>query len=1035
MLIRMYKNKFKNWRLLMFIASIVISFFVQAQAQTVKITGTVSDDKDVIIGAAVRVKGFANVGTTTNMNGVFTLQVPVGAKNLEISYIGYDKQTVAIDKQTTFKIVLASNLQLLDEVVVVGYGTMKKRDVTGAITSISSDEINSSKTSTVLEAMQGKVAGMVIQGSSEPGAGSSVMIRGASSLSTEDGANSPLYIVDGMEVSSIDNINPNDIASIEVLKDAASASIYGSKSANGVLLITTVQGKEGAPKISLNYSYRNSNIGHKIPAMNRQQGIDYVNMRNYATGALPSTAVENVDTYNPIFMQDNYIQDLIFRDAPTQKIDFSIAGASKTLKYYVGAGYMDDQGIQINTYNKQLTARSNVDYNVSKFLTIGSRISLAKTDRRTSSGNSRGQMLSRPANYPIYELDGTFSPVINGRSNPMAETMLGAADTDIYDVNMNQFLEFNFLKDFKFKPSISVNLSNSLYSDFNPAILDASFLRNSTNQTTTNLSWTNDNVLSYNKTLGKHTFSAMAGLSYQKSNNKSTTLNVTGNVSDNLPISYSYYQAKSSTRSLETGSALASVFGRVSYSYMGRYLFNANVRRDGSSRFGLNNRYGTFPSASVGWRFSDEKFMKFAKTFVDDAKIRVSYGKTGNQGASNFPWQGLYGLNVYALNPGFYPSQLENKDLSWETTQQLNYGLDLNLFNSRLNIVVDYYKKQTSDVLFRINIPETSGFNSVFRNIGNVDNEGYEIAFNTVNVKTKRFQWKTGLTLSFNENLISSVPPGGRLYSNDMYVIDKGFALGTMFGYKALNIFSYSESNNYDMNWNQLTPIFSESGVFQEYQLNGETYTGQRQQKLYGSATGKAFAGGDVNWEDVNKDGVIDDNDRQIIGNGAPIVTGGFSNSITYKGFSLSAFFSFSFGNDIYKRSVASNNAWVLSSITRGDPRIVAQSWVAPGDDAKYPILYDSKVENTRQTSSLWIEDGSYIRLKNLKIGYDLPQGWLKHLHVKSLNVYCMLQDYFTWTKYSMFDPEMAASGYNYGMDVNVYPRSKSMLFGLNLNF
>ena len=349
--------------------------------------------------------------------------------------------------------------------------------------------------------------------------------------------------------------------------------------------------------------------------------------------------------------------------------------------------------------------------------------------------------------------------------------------------------------------------------------------------------------------------------------------------------------------------------------------------------------------------------------------------------------------------------------------------------------MADYYRKQTSDVLFRVNIPETSGFSSVYRNIGSVDNNGYELAVNTVNIKTKNLVWKTGLTLTFNNNMISSVPPGGRLYSNDMYVIDKGFALGTMYGYKALNIFAYNESNNYDMNWNQLTPVFNENGVFKEYQLNGVTYTGARQQKRYATSTGKILGGGDVNWEDVNHDGVIDDNDRQIVGHGAPIVVGGFSNSISYKGFTLSAFFNFSFGGDIYKRFAINNNNWVLSSITRGDPRIVAQSWIAPGDNATYPMLYDDKVENTRPTSSLWVEDGSYIRLKNLKLSYDFPQKWLKHVFVKELNVYCMLQDYFTWTKYSSFDPEMAASGYNYGMDNNNYPRSKSMLVGLNLNF
>jgi len=1031
----MLKNRMKLRNIIPLLIASFLLLSWQVEAQTVKITGTVTDGSEAIIGATVTVKEVKNLGTVTNIDGQFTLQLPAEAKTLEISYIGYDKKSVSIQKNTNYKIVLQSSNQNLEELVVIGYGTMKKRDLTGAITSISSEDINGSKTSTVLEAMQGKVAGLVIQGSSEPGAGSSVTIRGASSLSTEDGANNPLFIVDGMEVTSIDNINPNDIASVEVLKDAASASIYGSKSANGVMIITTVQGKVGTPKIAVNYSFRNSSIAHKIPAMNRQQGIDYVNMRNYATGAMPSTAIENVDTYNPVFMQDNYLQDLLFRNAPTHKVDLSVAGATNTLKYYVGAGYLNDQGIQINTYNKQMTVRSNVDYTPSKFLTIGSRISLARTDRRTASSRSRIELLTRPANYPIYELDGSFSPVIWGRANPMAEAMLGAADTDIYDLNMNQFVVFSFWKNFTFKPSISANLSNSLYNDFNPAILDLSFLRNSMNITTTNFTWTNENVLTYSQTIGKHSFSAMAGLSYQKYNSKITTLDVTGNVSDNLPISYSYLKAKSSTNSRETGNATASVFGRVSYSYLGKYLFNANIRRDGSSRFGLNKRYGVFPSASVGWRLSDEQFMQFAKPVLEDAKFRLSYGKTGNQSASNFPWQGMYTLNVYASEPGFYPSQLENKNLSWETTEQVNFGADIRLFKSRVEIIADYYKKQTADVLFRITIPETSGFNTVFRNIGSVDNEGYELAINTVNIQTKKLQWKTGIALTFNKNKISSVPPGGRLYSNDMYVIDKGFALGTMYGYKALNIFPYSESNNYDMNWNQLTPIFNEAGVFVEYQLNGQTYTGERQQKKYASSTGKVFAGGDVNWDDVNKDGVIDENDRQVIGDGAPVVTGGFSNSITYKGFSLSAFFSFSFGNDIYKRSVASNNSWVLSSITRGDPRIVAQSWVAPGDNAKYPILYDSKVENTRQTSSLWIEDGSYIRLKNIKFGYDLPQKMLKSVGVKSLNVYCMLQDFFTWTNYSMFDPEMAASGYNYGMDVNMYPRSKSILFGLNLNF
>jgi hypothetical protein len=385
---------------------------------------------------------------------------------------------------------------------------------------------------------------------------------------------------------------------------------------------------------------------------------------------------------------------------------------------------------------------------------------------------------------------------------------------------------------------------------------------------------------------------------------------------------------------------------------------------------------------------------------------------------------------------GLSPSQLSNPDLGWEQTNQFNAGLDLSFFENRLNVVIDYYSKQTSDVLYMVKIPQTNGFKLSYKNIGSVDNNGLEFTINSTNVRTKDFEWNASLNLSFNKNIITSVPEGGQQIINDVYLLGEGYAVGTMYGYKRNAIFSYDQSNAFDPNWNQLTPIFDKKDRFTGYQLDGQTYTGEVKQLRNSSSSGAIYKGGDVMWDDVNKDGVIDANDRQVLGCGQPDVIGGFNTEFKYKNFSLSAFFSFALGGDIYSRYEEQRSNYKLSAAVKADPVNLANSWMAPGDVALFPKPDGTGVlDNTRAASNLWISDGSYIRLKNLRVGYDIPKKIIKTLKINSMSVFALIQNFFTWTNYKGFDPEIPSNGYVIGYDSNSYPKKKDILFGINLNF
>ena len=1000
-------------------------------AQKSPVKGVVSDSNGPLIGVTVIEKG-TNTGTLTDSKGSFSINSSTNG-TLVISYLGYETKTVAIEGRSKIDIVLKEKSQNLEEVVVVGYGTMKKRDVTGSISSLSAKDIEQNQPINIASALQGKVSGLEIMSSSEPGTSSTFKIRGTSTLS--EGGSEPLFIVDGMETTSIDNINPRDIASVEILKDAASTAIYGSKSANGVIIITTKEGNSLKPKVSISYSNKQSQIAHTLAQMNRLEGVRYETLRKYLTG---DYSIQNRDSLNPAFIADNFYQELLFRKAYSQQVDASISGAEKKLKYYISAGLLDEQGIQINTYNKRITSRINVDYLATPKLTIGNRASVTLTNTRTANLATRVQLLSRPANYSVYEPDGSFSPVISGRPNPMAANLLGPTDTKNYNFNINEYLEYKIIPELRFKATLSASFNQSNMNSFSPSILSAALRAFSTNSNSSQLNWTHDDVLTYSKKFNKvHDVQLLGGFSLQGSATDMTKLSVTDNILDDITISNNYGGVDViNTRSTWTGNSMASFFGRASYNYKSRYLLNSNIRYDGSSRFGPNHRWGLFPSVSVGWRLSDESFLKWAQPALKDAKLRLSYGVTGNQNTGDFASMDKYGTSAYATYIGMSPTQLSNPDLGWEQTEQINAGLDLNFLEGRVNLTLDYYQKQTKDVLYLVKLPQTNFPSTLYQNVGNVDNKGFEMSINTTNIRTKDFEWSTSLNLSFNKNIISSIPDGGRKYINNVYIVDKGYALSTIYGWKRQAVFPYDQSNAFTPEWKQLTPIFDAKDRFTGYQLNGAAYAGEIKQLRYSSTGGAIFKGGDVMWDDLNKDGVINEDDRQVLGCGQPDFIGGFNTDFRYKKFTFSAFFSFVVGGDVFNKTEETRSNYKLSALNRVNPITLANSWMAPGDIAFYPSPANAAtLDNTREASNLWIADGSYIRLKNIKLNYLLSKKIGKSLGVESVNIYAMMQNFFTWTNYKGFDPEIPNGGFSVGYDNIAYPKSKDILVGLNLNF
>ncbi|HBL75768.1 MAG TPA: TonB-dependent receptor [Prolixibacteraceae bacterium] len=1000
--------------------------------QKKSVSGKVTDTMGLPIpGVSIQLKGTVT-GTVTNADGKFSFSSIPADGVLVFSFVGMKAQEISVLGKEEISVAMSEETFGLDEVVTIGYGVQKKRDITGSIASINGESIENSSAKDLVSALRGRASGVqVVANSGAPGDGITVTVRGQSSLNS---GNAPLYIIDGVpvETSSLSllngseshglnplaDINPGDIESIEVLKDGASTSIYGSRAANGVIIITTKRGKEGRANIKVNVYTGISKITRKLGVLNasqwRQIIIDsYKNLDAYNNATTPTephwTAI---DSLNPMNSGDVDWQDVMYRTAQQKQVDFSVAGGTNGVKYAFSTSVLDQDGILLASNYKRITSRLNADFTVTKNLKIGYSFSFARSlnNRINAAGTGNislvQSILVRPPIYSLTYPDGSPIYYFNGKRNPVG---LAEACTHLNTTNRvigNQYLEYDLLKGLKFRTNISLDFISMKEDEFYPTTVDYRIGYNTgAVRATSNLTWANENYLTYDKVFNKvHNFSALAGFSQQEWKLETTGLDGMYFASDNIRTLNGAGTISNQAVNTTVEHGLASFYGRLSYDYKGTYLLQANLRADGSSRFGDDRRFGYFPSASVAWRFSDEKFLDKPE-FLNDGKIRFSVGQTGNEAIGNYTSQGEFALGTnYLTNSGAAPTVMPNAGLSWETTTQYDLGLDLTLLKSRISFTADAYLKKTTDLLFAVPIPETTGFGYITQNIGDIENKGLEFSLVTHNL-TGKLGWTSSFNIGLNRNKIISLPEevltNGYIQNGTYHILKEGESIGTFYGWKFLGVYSRDEDN-----------------------IN---------QVKNGSSNGKLFRGGDPIWDDLNGDHIIDANDKQIIGNAQPDFTGGFNNDISYKNFTLNVFFQFSYGNDIYGNINMMRN-WVFAYNNVSTDAL--NRWRKQGDVTNYPrpIRNDPLGNEYNRVSDRWIEDGSYLRLKNVSLSYNVPTGIVRKLNLRGIKAYITAENLVTWTHYTAYDPEVSSySGLQLGVDDGSYPQSRTFIFGLNV--
>ena len=1021
----------------------------QQQANTVK--GTVVDESgEPLMSVTVKVKG-TGTGTITDINGNFTLSCSKGA-TLQFTYMGYKTQEVKVTG-ATLSVTMKEDQASLDEVVVVGYGVQKKRDITGSITSVGEKSIEAKQPTDIFQALLGEAAGLQMNNTSgAPGAVGTILIRGASTMGS---GVTPLYIVDGMTVEDISNINPSDVQSMEVLKDAASAAIYGSRSAAGVIIITTKKGQEGAPpRINVKYNHSFKVLNHKLDQANAFDRYIFERKSNAATSLWKTSN----DSLSFTFAADNDYQDLITRTANSDQIDVNISGSKNKMNYYTSLGFLNDQGIVINSFFKRLTARTNVDFQATDHLKLMTKFNISYTHKNNiNEGHVLQQAMKRPPQMTLYFPDGSYLYNNGGQFNPIADAMLRTNETTIYGAQVYQGVEWNFLKDFIWNANVQANYSVRRTDALQPGKLVSSGLSQGNNEAFLSRKLAAETYLSWAHEYNQHSLSAMAGFSIEDWRTEDFNLEGSNYVSESI-ITSNAQQVKDLTETVTEYSdhSMAAAFGRFSYSYAGRYLFNTNLRYDGSSRF-IDKRWGLFPSASAGWRFSDEPFLKWTKPFLTDGKFRISWGKTGNERVGNYDALNRYLIGAYYNGVlGVYQnSRLANIGLGWESTEQSNIGLDLTFLDGRISFVAEYYVKNTNDLLSVENMPSELGVKDMRINFGKIQNKGIELTLSAYPVKTKDFEWQTTVNYTYNKNKVAKLYDGAAYVEDGKYWIEEGSPLGQWYGWKHLGIYQYDESNAYVVNSDgsfgeRLIPVFeTDPNNFGNiiYGSNGkptfshyETADGQTYNGTVGKMTtyGSVLKGGDEIWEDLDKDGVIGDADRQILGNGIPNWYIGWTNYLTYKNVSLSFSFYGSFGNKIYNKqrrelmTYSSSNATPYSSD-------IYKVWKYQGQIS--PSYSGAKattgVQNARELSSYFLEDGDYIKLTNIRLTYNFDRKLLQKIHLKKLQAYVYGNNLLTWTNYTGYDPSSISNNnvLRPGQDNGRYPTAKEIGLGLNLNF
>lgn len=980
--------------------------FVNAVAfgQNRVITGTVISGEDnlPIPGASVLVKG-TTVGVATDLDGKFSINVPSDRNILIVSFVGLETQELNIGNQSIMSITLRQDMKSLQEVIVVGYGEMTKREVTGAISSVSSEDIKNLPVAGIDQAIQGRAAGVLVSSASGTlGGAISINVRGTASISA---SNEPLYVVDGMPVYSgntssigrggqttnvLSQINPNDIESIEILKDAASAAIYGSRGANGVVLITTKRGKAGKAQVDLSV-YR----GVQQPT-NRVENVTGSQWRQLMNESRLNDGGSAIFTDSQVAEAPNSDwNSLIFQEGSIEDYNVSIRGGSENTQFFVSGGMFKNEGfIKSFDFTRYSTSLS-VDHKFSQKVDLKSNLRIVNT-RQNLNGNDNNifgvfsaASLARPDFEPFLE-DGSYNHAFSTLiAHPLALVQEIKNELNEFRLQPNISVGYKIIPGLRFETSFRADVIYGRQDTYNPNTVRSGFATNGRGVQANNLftTYLNENILSYSKTFGDdHYFDALLGQSYQRY--ISETGSVTGINFPGPDFKYITSAAEvNSGSSFRTEYALLSYFGRANYRWKDKLLVSASLRADGSSRFGEENRYGVFPAGSVGYILSEESFLKNSSV-ISLLKGRVSYGVTGNQdGIGNFQALNLYAAGAnYLASPGFAPSQLPNGRLSWEESSTLNFGLDMGFLNDRFQVSAEYFIQNTTNLLLNKPIPNTSGFGSITENIGSMRNNGIELSVSGNILKRGGFNWDSQFNISFIKNEVTAIVDE----NTPINALQSRAAVG-----QPLGAFFMIKSNGVDP----------------------ET--------------------GDLMFVDLNEDGAITPDDRQYVGKPNPDFFGGLNNTFTYKGFDLNVFFQFTYGFDVINRTAQFNqhlgrSAWGMSELA-------LQRWQQPGDITNIPRATGSDPNrNTRADSDRWLEDASFLRLKNLSLGYTLPGNVLQKIGVRQFRIYAMAQNLITWTNYTGWDPELnsqpsANIARNY--DFLTFPQAKTFTLGLNLGF
>lgn len=949
-----------------------------AFAQNINIRGEVKDQQGLPLpGVSVKVKG-TNQGVVTNEKGSYVLSAS-GNATLIFSYIGFKTIEQPVNNRTNIAITLSDDNQQLNEVVVVGYGTQTKKDITTAVVSISSKDIQNQPITNPLQALQGKAAGVqVTSQSGKPGAGISISIRGNTSITA---SNSPLYVIDGVTSRNADFLNPNDIESMTILKDASAAAIYGSSGANGVVLITTKKGKEGALKVGFNAFTGFSNFWKTYDVLNRQQYIDLMNDLGYEYGSA------NTDW-----------QKETFGTGTQNSYQLSLAGGIKGGQYYFSSGYQQDKGVVAPAKLDRYTMNFTGAQSVTKWLKFTGNAALSANksiDVADNAGGARGGVilgtLTTPPTIGIYEPNGSYTPAPGGYENPLGNAF-GATNSNRRFRFIGAFGgEIKFSNDLTFKSTISTNLNKEYYNYFTDpykTIYGRTEKGIYNNNQTHDQVWLNENILNYNKTIGKNVFGATGGYTIQSSKytytpySESRYIDVDGKtIAPTVALTVPPTVAQWSKRSY---------LARITYAYDSKYLLSSNFRADGSSRFSTENRFGYFPSFSAGWRISGENFMKDSKV-INDLKLRGSWGQVGNdEGIGDFSYLKLYHISS---QDSYTLSQFENPDLSWEKTTQTNIGLDLTMFNNRVTFTADAYLKKTNDLLINVQLPPSAGLGTQALNVGSMENKGLEFALSTKNIQNDKFTWTTDMNISFNRNKVTSLGTTtknldfGGLYERDAAVrVVVGQPLGAFYGYV----------------FNGVNP---ENGAAIYQDTNGNGITGS-----------------------------LDPADRTFIGSAQPKFNYGINNTFTYGNFGLSVFFQGVQGSQMFNASRMETEGLYD---TKNQSTDVLNRWTTPGQITDIPKAVKSSTENSL-TSSRFVENASYLRLKTATLSYNFGAARLGKWKMDKFTLFATGYNLLTVTDYSGLDPEVnrySSNGPDMGVDYGTYPQSRSFVFGVNVGF